>query len=463
MRGLLAKLPAAPAVATRAALYAPDERSHASLARALRLAAGPAPGPAVRTARQHRRGLRAHAAGRGARAGAARRAPDRRELRRRRRGARAASSPARSRSSSPAAASPGTSRAGARCAATSTTCARAASASASTRRRATRASPRPSTFASATRISRFKGQRCRGCGAVQFPIQRVCETCFRKDDFELLRLSDRDGPRRHLHPRLLLPDPRAADDRDHHARSRARGSTSSSSTPGPSRCIPASPSSSCFRRIHEVGRPAQLLLEGDAASGRRRLMAESLRDKVAIVGVGLLPVRRELGPVAVGHDRRRRLRGVRGRRHRRSAAPDRRGLHRLGLLAEGPARVQRRAQALEAGHAGVELLRHRHRCLPLRRVLDRRGRLRHGAGGGLRQAEGSRRLGPLGDDEPGARPAADAGRAGSRSAPPPTSRSTAPGARIWPGSRSRTTRTARSRRSPSSSARSRSRKRSARA
>jgi len=39
----------------------------------------------------------------------------------------------------------------------------------------------------------FKGQRCRGCGAVQFPIQRVCETCFRKDDFELLRLSDRTG------------------------------------------------------------------------------------------------------------------------------------------------------------------------------------------------------------------------------------------------------------------------------
>jgi len=39
----------------------------------------------------------------------------------------------------------------------------------------------------------FKGQRCRGCQAVQFPIQRVCETCFRKDDFELLRLSDRTG------------------------------------------------------------------------------------------------------------------------------------------------------------------------------------------------------------------------------------------------------------------------------
>lgn len=39
----------------------------------------------------------------------------------------------------------------------------------------------------------FKAQRCGGCGALQFPIQRVCETCFRKDDFELVRLSDRIG------------------------------------------------------------------------------------------------------------------------------------------------------------------------------------------------------------------------------------------------------------------------------
>ncbi|HEY8154881.1 MAG TPA: zinc ribbon domain-containing protein [Myxococcota bacterium] len=39
----------------------------------------------------------------------------------------------------------------------------------------------------------FKGQRCRGCGKVQFPLQRVCETCFRKDDFELVRLSDHTG------------------------------------------------------------------------------------------------------------------------------------------------------------------------------------------------------------------------------------------------------------------------------
>jgi hydroxymethylglutaryl-CoA synthase len=39
----------------------------------------------------------------------------------------------------------------------------------------------------------FKGQRCRRCRAVQFPNQRVCESCFAKDDFEPLRLSDRVG------------------------------------------------------------------------------------------------------------------------------------------------------------------------------------------------------------------------------------------------------------------------------
>lgn len=39
----------------------------------------------------------------------------------------------------------------------------------------------------------FKGQQCRKCGAVQFPAQRVCETCFAKDQFEKVRLSDRLG------------------------------------------------------------------------------------------------------------------------------------------------------------------------------------------------------------------------------------------------------------------------------
>ncbi len=39
----------------------------------------------------------------------------------------------------------------------------------------------------------FRGQKCVQCGAVQFPAQRICESCFAKDDFEPLRLSDRMG------------------------------------------------------------------------------------------------------------------------------------------------------------------------------------------------------------------------------------------------------------------------------
>jgi len=39
----------------------------------------------------------------------------------------------------------------------------------------------------------FRGQKCNACGAVQFPAQRVCESCFAKDDFGALRLSDRIG------------------------------------------------------------------------------------------------------------------------------------------------------------------------------------------------------------------------------------------------------------------------------
>ena len=39
----------------------------------------------------------------------------------------------------------------------------------------------------------LRGQKCRQCSAVQFPAQRVCESCFTKDDFDSLRLSDRTG------------------------------------------------------------------------------------------------------------------------------------------------------------------------------------------------------------------------------------------------------------------------------
>jgi 3-hydroxy-3-methylglutaryl CoA synthase len=39
----------------------------------------------------------------------------------------------------------------------------------------------------------LRGQQCRKCQAIQFPAQRVCETCFCKDDFAAVRLSDRSG------------------------------------------------------------------------------------------------------------------------------------------------------------------------------------------------------------------------------------------------------------------------------
>jgi 3-hydroxy-3-methylglutaryl CoA synthase len=39
----------------------------------------------------------------------------------------------------------------------------------------------------------FVGHKCQRCGAVQFPQQRVCETCFSRDAFVRHRLSDRVG------------------------------------------------------------------------------------------------------------------------------------------------------------------------------------------------------------------------------------------------------------------------------
>lgn len=39
----------------------------------------------------------------------------------------------------------------------------------------------------------FHGHRCRHCGQEQFPFQRVCFSCFARDDFDSVRLSDRRG------------------------------------------------------------------------------------------------------------------------------------------------------------------------------------------------------------------------------------------------------------------------------
>ncbi|MBI4286844.1 MAG: 3-hydroxy-3-methylglutaryl CoA synthase, partial [Chloroflexi bacterium] len=40
---------------------------------------------------------------------------------------------------------------------------------------------------------RFHGARCKSCGTVQYPPQRVCTTCKTMDQFETVRLSDKKG------------------------------------------------------------------------------------------------------------------------------------------------------------------------------------------------------------------------------------------------------------------------------
>ena len=62
----------------------------------------------------------------------------------------------------------------------------------------------------------------------------------------------------------------------------------------------------------------------------------SIAGKVAIVGVGCSKFGENWDQERRGHDRRRRLRGLRGRGHRGAAAPDRRRLRRLAVFAEGP-------------------------------------------------------------------------------------------------------------------------------
>ncbi|GIW41869.1 MAG: hypothetical protein KatS3mg076_2446 [Candidatus Binatia bacterium] len=39
----------------------------------------------------------------------------------------------------------------------------------------------------------FHGHRCRRCGTLQFPFQRVCYTCYARDEFDEVRLSDLKG------------------------------------------------------------------------------------------------------------------------------------------------------------------------------------------------------------------------------------------------------------------------------
>jgi 3-hydroxy-3-methylglutaryl CoA synthase len=42
-------------------------------------------------------------------------------------------------------------------------------------------------------VIRFQGSRCKSCGTIQYPPQRVCTQCHAKDQFDLVRLSDKKG------------------------------------------------------------------------------------------------------------------------------------------------------------------------------------------------------------------------------------------------------------------------------
>lgn len=42
-------------------------------------------------------------------------------------------------------------------------------------------------------LLRGRGQKCRSCGHVQFPLQRICMWCQTKDNFDWVRLSDKKG------------------------------------------------------------------------------------------------------------------------------------------------------------------------------------------------------------------------------------------------------------------------------
>ena len=269
VRGLVAKLPAAPAVATRAALYAPDERSHASLARALRLAPGAGAGPAVRKARQHRRGVRADAARRRAREGPARRAPARRELRRRRRGARAGRHPPDREARAPP---------------RRLLAPRAPARRAQPRALPARARPRRARVHAGARrrplgdhpLSRARlGSLLQGPALPRLRGRAVPDPARVRDllpqgRFRAAAALGSRGSRRHLHARLLLPDPRAADDRDDHRDRRRAGPPPARRHASPTQVHPGLAVTPMFRRIHEVGgRPnyywkAAPLPEGDA-------------------------------------------------------------------------------------------------------------------------------------------------------------------------------------------------------
>ena len=66
------------------------------------------------------------------------------------------------------------------------------------------------------------GQQCNDCGAIQFPAQRICESCFSKDSFTQVRLSDRIGKVVTYTFDFFFPTPNPPDGSDGDRRRRAR-------------------------------------------------------------------------------------------------------------------------------------------------------------------------------------------------------------------------------------------------
>jgi len=51
----------------------------------------------------------------------------------------------------------------------------------------------PPTYRERERLYAFHGTKCKQCGAIEFPPQRVCAKCRAKDEFESVTLSDKQG------------------------------------------------------------------------------------------------------------------------------------------------------------------------------------------------------------------------------------------------------------------------------
>jgi hydroxymethylglutaryl-CoA synthase len=60
-------------------------------------------------------------------------------------------------------------------------------------RRPARRSSLPVIWREREHLFPLYGQKCRACGSIQYPRQRVCIYCQAKDNFELIRLSDKQG------------------------------------------------------------------------------------------------------------------------------------------------------------------------------------------------------------------------------------------------------------------------------